>query len=122
MKLELSPFATYYRVLDPSVRVAARIKADIPLKHRFFEHNHWFIHADYVEAVLQFAATEGPPSVVATDDDYATLYLLPTAPVAIVEAVWKALVKIHHPDVGGDTERFKSLLDAYTRVKNASKG
>jgi hypothetical protein len=121
MKLELSPFATYYRVLDPSKRVAARIKTDIPVKYRFFEKGHWYLHADYMDAVLQFAATEDATQA-ASDDDFATLYLLPSAPSAIVDAVWKALVKIHHPDVGGDSEHFKTLVAAYGRVKHAAKG
>ena len=35
---------------------------------------------------------------------FATLHLLPTAPPELVQAAHRALTKLHHPDVGGDTQ------------------
>jgi hypothetical protein len=47
-------------------------------------------------------------------DPFATLHLLPSAPVEVVKAAYKALAVIHHPDKGGDAERMKALNAAYT--------
>jgi len=44
---------------------------------------------------------------------YSALYLLPTAPFAVVQTVFRSLVKIHHPDHGGDEEQFRKLQAAY---------
>lgn len=48
---------------------------------------------------------------------YAVLHLLPTAPLAIVEAVWRKLAQLHHPDQGGDAELFKKYNEAYRKIK-----
>ena len=48
-------------------------------------------------------------------DALRTLYLseaITTIPIEVIEAVWKALVKLHHPDRGGDVERMKSINQA----------
>ena len=34
-----------------------------------------------------------------------------------VSAQYKKLVKVHHPDVGGDVEKFRQIKDAYEKVK-----
>jgi len=50
---------------------------------------------------------------------FTVMHLLPTAPLAIVDATFRALVKIHHPDCGGNAEEFKSIVDAYDRIKQS---
>lgn len=51
-------------------------------------------------------------------DPYRVMHLLPTAPPAIVDVVFKALAKIHHPDKGGDVEEMKKINEAYERIKS----
>jgi len=48
---------------------------------------------------------------------YATLFLTPAAPDFIIEAVWKALARKHHPDHGGDSEAFKTYNAAHKKIK-----
>jgi hypothetical protein len=36
-------------------------------------------------------------------EGYKTLHLLPSAPPEVISAAHKALVRLHHPDAGGDT-------------------
>lgn len=48
---------------------------------------------------------------------YATLYLLPTAPLEVAMAVHRALSRIHHPDVGGDTRRMQDINAAMDKIR-----
>lgn len=43
----------------------------------------------------------------------AVLHVTDDAPLEVVAAAYRALVKIHHPDVGGDRERFEEIDKAY---------
>lgn len=36
----------------------------------------------------------------------------------VITKVYRELVKIHHPDVGGDTKKFQEITDAYDRALN----
>jgi curved DNA-binding protein CbpA len=47
-------------------------------------------------------------------DYYRVLGILPTATDDVVRAVYRALAKKHHPDTGGDAERFREISEAYT--------
>jgi DnaJ-class molecular chaperone len=38
-----------------------------------------------------------------------------------IKSAYKRLAKKHHPDMGGDAEKFKELVSAYTILKDASK-
>ena len=46
-------------------------------------------------------------------DYYGTLGILPNAPEDVVKAVYRALAKKHHPDAGGDPDRFRAIAEAY---------
>lgn len=46
-----------------------------------------------------------------------TLGLLPDRHPLVVEAVYKALMKVHHPDLGGDTATAQAINDAYRKLK-----
>ena len=43
------------------------------------------------------------------DDPYKTLYLVPNAPSYVVEAVYRALAKMWHPDVRPASEKDKAI-------------
>jgi DnaJ-class molecular chaperone len=45
------------------------------------------------------------------------LHLKPTAPPELVQAAYKCLARIHHPDHGGDNESMRRLNAAYDRVR-----
>jgi len=46
-------------------------------------------------------------------DPFAALYLLPSAPVEVVRAAYRALATIHHPDKGGDVATMQRINAAY---------
>jgi hypothetical protein len=48
----------------------------------------------------------------------AILHITPGAPLAVAEAAYKALARLHHPDVGGDTATMQALNEAITTVKS----
>lgn len=48
---------------------------------------------------------------------YATLHLLSTAPEELIKAAYKALSKIHHPDVGGDLVKMQEINAAYDAIR-----
>lgn len=52
-------------------------------------------------------ATVQVPDDVA--DALAILHLRASAPLPVIDAAWKALVRVHHPDVGGDAELCKMI-------------
>jgi hypothetical protein len=49
-------------------------------------------------------------------DPFAALYLLPSAPVEVVKAAYRALATMHHPDHGGDVEKMKAINAAYSEA------
>ena len=67
------------------------------------------------EAYLQLAAPEQ------YRDPYEVLGIRSDALATIIEASYKALAKVHHPDVGGDPDKFKEIQDAYERIKKERK-
>ncbi len=48
---------------------------------------------------------------------YAALYLLPTAPAEVVQAAHRALVKVHHPDHGGDGRAIIGINRAIEEIR-----
>jgi hypothetical protein len=59
---------------------------------------------------------EGRAAPKPAPDPFAALYLLPSAPVEVVRAAYRALATLHHPDHGGDAERMKAINAAYSEA------
>ncbi len=51
-------------------------------------------------------------------DPYAVLGVAPTATAAEIKAAYRALVKRHHPDAGGDDERIVALNAAWEELRH----
>lgn len=65
--------------------------------------------------------TISPPTLPADlAEAYQALFLLPSAPPAVVTAAYKALAKMTHPDHGGATETMQALNSAYERIGRES--
>ena len=47
---------------------------------------------------------------------YEMLYLMDSAPIEVVKAAYKALALLHHPDRGGQVERFQQIKEAYEAI------
>lgn len=132
-----------YKVMDPTREVIDYMRRFVPSTHKFCDQNGaWHIDLKYVIALGQIQLANGGNLSLAelpdyetvqlteyvqrlskkkskttlSDDAYSLLYLLPAAPRLIVDAVWKALAKIHHPDCGGDTETFQKYQAAYDKI------
>jgi hypothetical protein len=91
----------------------------------------WLISQDYDEAVIRLVENQGgqvsdkrpqvaPAAVVPRplQDACVLLCVTPDAPLSVAEAAFKALARIHHPDVGGDTQTMQRLNDALATFKS----
>ncbi len=58
-----------------------------------------------------------PTPIRKTDQDFATLYLLPGAPAEIIRAVYRELARLHHPDKGGQTAKMQAINAAYQTLQ-----
>jgi len=94
------------------------LKAQIPAHCRAWtpQTKTWFIAAAYVNLAVRLAAgyfdvehidaprpqhraSDAPPPRPLHPDPFATLHLLPSAPPELIEAAYRTLVKLNHPDV-----------------------
>lgn len=73
-------------------------------------------------AEYEAANPESPTSAPAVhhQEAFETLFLLPGAPASVVEAAYRALAKIHHPDRGGDPKRMSVLNAAYSAIRQSA--
>ena len=51
--------------------------------------------------------------------EWSTLHLRPGAPVEVVEAAYRALALLYHPDRGGDTDRMQEINAAIEGLRRA---
>jgi len=58
---------------------------------------------------------------MATDDAYAALGLDPRCTDSQIVAMYRHLVKLHHPDRGGDAKRFREIQDAYDAIGSSER-
>jgi hypothetical protein len=58
-----------------------------------------------------------PASTSTIEAAFATLHLLPSAPAWVAEAVYKAAIKVHHPDAGGDGQAMVRINLAMERIR-----
>lgn len=52
-------------------------------------------------------------------DYYKVLGVSPGAPAEVIKAAYRALIKIHHPDVGGDPKMAMAIEEAYRHLSGA---
>ena len=93
---------------------AASAKQAIAICHRFFDQVEVIAFRDqHQQAGFVESAKTGP------SDPYAALHLLPTAPSPLVDAAYRCLARLHHPDLGGDTATMQGINAAYDRLRSA---
>ena len=78
---------------------------------------------DYTDLPHQWQLTAAgafvPGRVTLPEDvksPFEILYLTTEAPPEVVKAAYRALSKIHHPDMGGDAEKWREIDDAYRQL------
>lgn len=59
-----------------------------------------------------------PGPIRQSDRDYAVLHLLPSAPPELIEAAFRCLSRLHHPDRGGETGRMTELNLAVGAIRD----
>jgi hypothetical protein len=111
----------------------AAFKAVIPWDAREWDavRKVWRVDQAFAEVVIELAQQHGAlvtdkrPVVAAEHaqappalrEACARLCITPQAPLQVAEAAFKALAKLHHPDVGGDTATMQALVEALATVK-----
>jgi hypothetical protein len=66
----------------------------------------------------QYHCYQHPPAPVSPlEQAYARLHLLPSAPPEVVTAAYHALVRLYHPDVGGDHDRTVAINAAAALIR-----
>ncbi len=53
------------------------------------------------------------------EDPYVVLHLRPTAPAELIDAAYKVLARLAHPDVGGDTATMQRINAAVETIRSA---
>ncbi len=111
---------------DYNASMVSAIKAKIPSRARTWkpELRQWWFKVDVIDAVCQLATLHcgravhvQPLEGDAPVEAYAELYLLPTAPLPVVKAVYRVLAKETHPDHGGSKARMQAINSAYALIK-----
>lgn len=67
------------------------------------------------------ASRSRPASLSPGGDPYAVLGVSPQASTAEIKAAYRALVKCHHPDAGGDEERIVAINAAWEVLRDAQR-
>ena len=117
-----------------------RLKAEIPPPCRTFDERTktWTVFQPHVMAAVGIVYDYFPDLIIEdgtgsraswrsstrstkkdtrTDPDYAALHLLPTAPDPLVDAAYRCLARLHHPDAGGDTTAMQQLNAAHEAIR-----
>ena len=81
----------------------------------------WWIAQEFGDSAIRIARQHydrviAPELALAEPTAWDVLWLRPGAPSEVVNAVYRALAKMHHPDYGGDNEMMQLINAAYERV------
>ncbi len=116
--------------------VVAELKRAVPAPLRTYDPDSktWTVAGRYVSAVYHVLAqvfgeveVEGSrtgPADHGGDPREAALVVLhlrPTAPPELVDAAYKCLARLHHPDAGGDTITMQRINSAVEQIRAVSR-
>jgi hypothetical protein len=105
----------------------AAIKREIPPRSRWWDNQEKQWHVDpshaHTAARIFRAFFPGPesfqrPGATEPPTWAKTLYVQPDAPLVVIEAAYKALAKVHHPDKGGNLAIAKQLNLAIEQARS----
>jgi len=104
------------------------LKNEIPKEYRAWnpDSKTWYIEPRYAklaEMLLHewFETVEESGSNRESPDWARVLHVQPDAPLEVVEAAYRALSKIYHPDLGGDAEKMRELNEAVKEAREKTK-
>jgi hypothetical protein len=119
------------------------IKATIPSRYRSYNAvtKEWTVSPPYADLattilLIYFPDADVPPrshswerrrksrpaSWPPDTDPFAVLHVLPSAPRAVIDAAYRALAKLHHPDRGGDPVAMRQLTEAHEALSRRLSG
>jgi hypothetical protein len=80
--------------------------------------DNWFseLRRYYSVEVDEYKTPSRPQPQQSIATPFTTLHLLPDAPPEVVKAAYKALAKIHHPDLRGDNEKMLEINRAFEAI------
>lgn len=122
-----------YRVTFPyDPDVVAGIKELVPPHSRTYDPvgKSWFVASAYrdivhelLEAVFIEVETDPertftPPTRTTPRTEFHVLHLQPTAPLELVEAAYRCLSRLHHPDRGGSVEIMQQINAAVSIIRS----
>lgn len=107
-------WADWFYLVSPDKRVLDYVRRSVPNTFRAFEDGRWYVHTKFVKEVRQLMQSSG--TITTEEDPWALLHLRRGAPPAIINAVWRVLVKELHPDHGGDPQEFIKVKTAYEQI------
>ena len=118
----------WVKVITPyDVRFVTDIKYVIPFGEREWNpaDKCWLVRDNYLEEIiilLQKYYDEITTDLIEAknspaDGPYATMFLLPEAPVELVKSAYRLLSMVHHPDHGGTDEQMDRLNNAYEQIR-----
>jgi hypothetical protein len=117
----------------------ADFKRSIPWRHRQWdaEQKHWWVDWRFAKdaellcedwfddvTVVLFERPVPPPPPPPPPQNHGpweTLYLIPTAPARIVDTVYRELMRMHHPDKGGNVLLCQRINAAYAALTKREK-
>ena len=134
------PRATYTRAGEVDLRfpynarLVELLKSEIPARARAYDPDDktWTVIAAYAtravnllldhfpDARIERPGTRAEPAPPLTPArPFAVLHLLPSAPPELIDAAYRTLARLHHPDVGGDPEAMRALNDARDALRES---
>lgn len=140
MRLILTKFDEHWVELTGlGGKLLISVKHGIKVSHRKFDEKtqHWLVHWTYLAFVVHLARSYGMEVEYGTlptkwqlqaagaqvmadetpvENPFARLYVTDDAPLDVVHAAYRALAKMHHPDVGGSTAKFQEVDLAYRQI------
>lgn len=124
IRLGIKPLS--YRKYDPTTRQWSVHESKLPYVvsygYKCFDHVDYSSLAYALKKSINDTVAgwkSGKPELnqITPKDPYATLFIIPQAPWEVVKAAHTALAKLHHPDKGGNSDKFIEIQAAYEALK-----
>ena len=110
------------------------LKAGIPYRYRTYDPTtkEWTVQPEYLDFAISLLLGHFPDADIPASarwrqsqtepqrsggDFYRVLHLRETAPLELIEASYRVLARLHHPDRGGTTEAMQQINGAYAALR-----
>jgi hypothetical protein len=117
-----------------SAALVDELKAGIPYRYRTYDPTgkEWTVQAEFADFATALLLEHFPDADIpaharwrqtrperrgAGADHFRVLHLRETAPVELIEASYRVLARLHHPDRGGTTEAMQQINGAYAALR-----